>query len=101
MMPSCIINASLTSTLLTVLLVLPALLMDTVELIFVSLQGVDVAATDKDKIRPLLDAFAAALWRSLSLHHVMPSTHRIAHRTGEGLVGLSGGRNGRQNDGKE
>jgi hypothetical protein len=72
-----------------------------VELSFVSLQGVNLAPTDESEIRALLDAFASALCRSLPLHHVMRTTHRVAHRTGESLIRLSGGGNGRESDGKE
>src|ERR1700730_11210451 len=56
-----------------------------IKLVVVAFQCVDLVTADQGKVSPLLDAFAGTLCRSLSLHHVVRTTHRIAHRTGEGL----------------
>src|ERR1700738_4026556 len=59
-----------------------------VELGFVSLQGVDLA-TDKSEVRALLDAFPRAFCGCRVFHHVVCTTHRVAHCSGNGFRCLS------------
>src|SRR5216683_4420626 len=56
-----------------------------VELGFVSLQGVDLAATDESIVRAPLDAFPRALSSCRVFHHVMCAAHSVAHRSSNSL----------------